>query len=331
MNKKVAIVIPTFNRAGMVTRAIDTALAQTYPCQVIVCDHGSSDNTPEVIKEYGDKVIYIRKEKDFGISFCWLDGILHTEADYVHLHLDDDWMEPTYIEECVKYLEDEKVGMVFSDANLYDMVHDKCYPNCLNVQSVFGTGIFDVEKLEKEVLEHAFMLSPAACLYRRQDIIDAVYPGNLPIDFGGVYKGVGPDHFMTLLCLLRYTKVASVGKSLVTFSAHDGSITIDAHGNNDKAVKMAAAYNAVRKYYKLLKYYLENQEAVDDFGNAKQKRKTLRVKIMGIPFWKVSEKGDKTRYSLFGIPLGKAKITSKKSNYYFLGLPICSVKRGNND
>jgi len=94
---------------------------------------------------------------------------------------------------------------------------------------------------------------------------------------------------------------------------------------------MAAAYNAVRKYYKLLKYYLENQEAVDDFGNAKQKRKTLRVKIMGIPFWKVSEKGDKTRYSLFGIPLGKAKITSKKSNYYFLGLPICSVKRGNND
>ena len=75
MNKKVAIVIPTFNRAGMVTRAIDTALAQTYPCQVIVCDHGSSDNTPEVIKEYGDKVIYIRKERQTPAKYPRKAGI----------------------------------------------------------------------------------------------------------------------------------------------------------------------------------------------------------------------------------------------------------------
>ena len=35
----VSIVIPTFNRASYVRQAIDSALAQTTPCEVIVCDH----------------------------------------------------------------------------------------------------------------------------------------------------------------------------------------------------------------------------------------------------------------------------------------------------
>ena len=150
------------------------------------------------------------------------------------------------------------------------------------------------------------MLSPAACLYRRQDIIDSLYPGNLPIDFGGSYKGVGPDHFMTLICLLRYKKVASVGKSLVTFAAHGGSITIDAQGNSEKAVKMAEAYNAVRKYYKLLKRYMENKSIIDD------KKQTIKIKIFGIPMLKIAKKDTKTRL-------------------HFLGLPICTIKRDGND
>ena len=49
MDKKVTIVIPTFNRADYVTKTIESALNQTVPCDIIVCDHGSSDNTPEVV------------------------------------------------------------------------------------------------------------------------------------------------------------------------------------------------------------------------------------------------------------------------------------------
>ena len=86
-NPKVAIVIPTFNRSKYVQKAIDTSLAQTYSCEVIVCDHGSKDDTPKVMQKYGDKIKYIRKEEDFGPHFCWLDGILHTDAEFIHLQL----------------------------------------------------------------------------------------------------------------------------------------------------------------------------------------------------------------------------------------------------
>ena len=90
MKNKVTIVIPTFNRAKLVCDTIDSALAQTVPCDIIVCDHGSSDNTPEVVKKYGDKITYIRRERDFGPHFCWLEGVLNANTDLVHIHYDDD-------------------------------------------------------------------------------------------------------------------------------------------------------------------------------------------------------------------------------------------------
>ena len=65
-NPKVTIVIPTFNRSELVQKAIESSLNQTYPCEIIVCDHGSTDNTPTVMKRHKNKILYIRKEKDLG-------------------------------------------------------------------------------------------------------------------------------------------------------------------------------------------------------------------------------------------------------------------------
>jgi glycosyltransferase involved in cell wall biosynthesis len=122
MNKNVSIIIPTFNRADFLVECIDSCLAQTQSCEIIVCDHGSTDNTPEVVKKYGNQIKYIRRELDSGVHFCWLDGILHATNDLIHINYDDDWIYPTYIEEC-QQLFHENVGCVFSDAIAYH--HDE--------------------------------------------------------------------------------------------------------------------------------------------------------------------------------------------------------------
>ena len=92
-DKSVAIVISTFNRAHFLEKAIFSALNQTYPCQVIVCDHGSTDETPEMMGKYKGQLIYIRRERDFGPFFSWLEGILYADAEYIHLLHDDDWID----------------------------------------------------------------------------------------------------------------------------------------------------------------------------------------------------------------------------------------------
>jgi glycosyltransferase involved in cell wall biosynthesis len=240
---RVAIVVTTFNRSEYVQEAIDSSLAQTYPCEVVVCDHGSTDDTPEVMKKYGDKIKYIRREKDFGPHFCWLDGILNADAEFIHIQHDDDWIDERFIEECVKLMRKD-VGVVIADA--YGMFKFK---------KIFGkTGIFPRRILEKRLLKGA-MYSPSASLFRKKDLIDALYQGELPIQKYKSYHGVGPDSFMTLLAVLRYKKVGIVTEPLVFFREHEGSITIGAHSDPKKHEQLKNAYENVSSYYMFLKCF----------------------------------------------------------------------------
>ena len=306
MDKKVSIVIPTFNRANLLVKTIESALNQTVKCEIIVCDHGSSDNTPEVMEKYKNKVKYIRRDKDLGMHFCWLEGGLSTTNDLIHIHYDDDYMEPTFIERTLSMMGDD-VGLCFCDATLYDMKNDIRYPHCLQIGKKFGnSGIYDVDKLEAEILNNGLMLSPAACLYRKKDVIDALYQGELPLDFGGNYKGVGPDHFMTLLCLLRYKKFACITDDLVVFGAHDSSITIDASKSKQKKQAIDNAYNAIRKFYLFLKQIKNNNgENIN----------------LSLPVQRVYK-----YIYLLGIPVIKTKTSYGKKRIYLLGLPLISLK-----
>jgi glycosyltransferase involved in cell wall biosynthesis len=259
MNSKVAIVIPTFNRANFVSNAIDSALVQTYPCEVIVCDHGSRDNTPEVMKQYENKIKYIRREKDFGPHFCWLEGVLNADADFIHLQFDDDYIEPIFIEKTLAFMSDPSVGLVFSDVKVLNYNSKEYSYKILNHKDKMRTGIYKNTVLKRMIFSTpSMMISPAACLYRKNEVIDALYQGNLPIDFGGNYHGVGPDILMTLLCLLRFRKFGFVEDELAVFTAHDDSITIGASQDIRKQKKLIRGYMSLKTYYNLISLYKKN-------------------------------------------------------------------------
>ena len=53
----VSVVIPTYNRAQFLARAIDSVIAQTCgDCEIIVVDDGSCDATADVVAHYGDRL-----------------------------------------------------------------------------------------------------------------------------------------------------------------------------------------------------------------------------------------------------------------------------------
>jgi len=250
--KTVAIVIPTYNRAEFLENAIEKSLAQTYPCQIVVSDHGSTDNTAQLMEKYKGRVKYIKKEKNFGPHFSWLEGVLNADAEFIHLQFDDDWIEKDFIEKTVAMMQDD-VGFVFTEA--YGVNEETNEKNkCFNLSKKFIAGIHPAKTVE-QMLMSGLMISPAACLYRKKDVIDALYQGNLPILEDNCYFGVGPDHFMSLICLLRYKKVGVITEPLTIFRAHSGSITVDACNNVQKLIRLGRAYEAIKVYYRLLKLF----------------------------------------------------------------------------
>lgn len=61
-DRRVAIVIPTYNREDMVAEAVESALAQTVPCRVVVVDDGSTDRTLERLRKFGDAITVLAEE-----------------------------------------------------------------------------------------------------------------------------------------------------------------------------------------------------------------------------------------------------------------------------
>jgi len=100
----VSAVIPTYNRASVVTEAIDSILQQTYSrVEVIVVDDGSTDETREVLSKYGDRITVIYQENS-GPSAARNRGIAAAKGEFIgFLDSDDVWL-PTKLEKQVALL-----------------------------------------------------------------------------------------------------------------------------------------------------------------------------------------------------------------------------------
>lgn len=96
-NPLVSIVIPVYNGANYVAEAIESALNQTYKnIEIIVVNDGSTDNTEEVVKSYGDKVRYFCKENG-GTSTALNLAIKNMKGEYFSWLSHDDMYYPKKI------------------------------------------------------------------------------------------------------------------------------------------------------------------------------------------------------------------------------------------
>ncbi|WP_277541512.1 glycosyltransferase family 2 protein [Haloarcula laminariae] len=92
---RVSVVIPTYERADVVGRAIDSALAQTVDdIEVVVVDDGSSDDTETVVESYDDeRVRYRAHGTNRGVSAARNTGVAAARGEYVaFLDSDDEWL-----------------------------------------------------------------------------------------------------------------------------------------------------------------------------------------------------------------------------------------------
>lgn len=96
----VSVIIPSHNRAGLVSRAVRSVLDQTHQAvEVIVVDDGSSDDTGTVIRGFADpRVRYLRHEQARGACAARNSGIDAAQGQWMAFLDDDDRFLPRKIE-----------------------------------------------------------------------------------------------------------------------------------------------------------------------------------------------------------------------------------------
>ncbi len=90
---RVSVIIPTYNRADTISRALNSVFNQTYPAdEVIVVDDGSSDNTADGIRQQYPTVTLI-EQTNKGVSAARNTGIKSAANDWIALlDSDDEWL-----------------------------------------------------------------------------------------------------------------------------------------------------------------------------------------------------------------------------------------------
>lgn len=91
----VSVILATYNRARLVTEAIDSVLGQTFvDWELIIIDDGSTDDTAAVLARYTDPRIHTWRQSNQGISRARNTGLARARGEYVIMLDSDDRQLP---------------------------------------------------------------------------------------------------------------------------------------------------------------------------------------------------------------------------------------------
>lgn len=169
-NVKFSVIIPNYNNAQYITRAIKSVLVQTYEnWELIIIDDGSTDDSLQKIHEFDDKRILLIANENRGVSYSRNVGLEKASGDYVIFIDSDDWIEPWLMEYINGAVEKEAtdffVGMfntIKDSGGDFDCKSERILPENIN------------GKTREEVLEHLYKLRLIFTVWRfvvKRDII----------------------------------------------------------------------------------------------------------------------------------------------------------------
>src|SRR5437879_12998904 len=97
-----SVVIPTYNRAGLILKTLNTVLSQTYQSyEVIVVDDASTDDTEQILEPLvrTRRIRYIKHDQNYERAKSRNTGMENAAGDFLTFLDSDDLMYPTNLED----------------------------------------------------------------------------------------------------------------------------------------------------------------------------------------------------------------------------------------
>jgi glycosyltransferase involved in cell wall biosynthesis len=143
----VSVIIPTFNRANVISETIDSVLAQTYrDTEIIIVDDGSTDDTSKKLSVYGNRIRVVHQE-NAGTSAARNRGIEVSTAKIIAFQDSDDLWRPSKLERQMSLLTrlDSSVPCCLCNAlmqNLYGDGRELLSFDIAGISSPYSEGLW---------------------------------------------------------------------------------------------------------------------------------------------------------------------------------------------
>ena len=176
-NTMISVIIPTYNRANLIRRSINSILKQTYQnLEVIVVDDGSTDNTSLEIKRIQDnRIKYIKLIENKGGSNARNIGIKNARGKYISFQDSDDLYYPNKLEKQIQNIIIKKSNLDFCKIKvIYNSSLSLFYPNKRQEKSILKGKIFD------ELVSKGNFISTQAMLVQKNFMRKFFFDTNMP-------------------------------------------------------------------------------------------------------------------------------------------------------
>ncbi len=261
--KKVAVLLSTFNGEEFLSEQLDSLLAQSYGCGIYIRDDGSTDNTGDIVRlyetKYPESVRVVRDDRgNLGYKDSFLCLLSAARAEYYMFCDQDDVWKPDKVEKSLRKileLESENPDVpccVFcnaevSDANMTVLDSSIWHYSHTNPKYAFNPYDLSVNTIPSFGCTMIFNDAARAALDYRQGL-----------------RNNSPGHDFAVICLCCcYGKVAFIEEPLMLYRRHSANVS-DAH-NYTRSFR-----TIIKKFVKsplsVLSYYRDRYDFLSALG-----------------------------------------------------------------
>lgn len=204
---KFSVIIPLYNKAPYIAKAINSVLAQTFTdYELVIMDDGSKDDSFEVAKKAieGNDCCRLYRQENAGVSMARNNAVALSKADYLCFLDADDWWAPAFLEEMLRLIDEyPDAGIYGTNYTIVNETKRKTHVANIGVDKDFEKGYINYCRVYAKTLIMP-LWTGAVCMPRR------VFE-----EFGGFPKGIklGEDFLLWIRVALKY-KVAFLNKPL---------------------------------------------------------------------------------------------------------------------
>ncbi|MDP4090498.1 MAG: glycosyltransferase, partial [Bacillota bacterium] len=211
------VVIPTYNRAGLIRDALEGLKKQTYKdIEVIIIDDCSTDDTGDVVKRWREEnkdvfsdFIYLKLPRNRDEWWAWNIGFYLAKGEYIAIHSSDDISHERRIEREVEYL----------TGNIDTAVVGTSYKVFIyNLNLIVGVAdwlVFDTNEIEMKYKQHFEHSVCTGTVLFKADVLDTI------IGFRKVTNSLNDYYFIDDLINHDYI-VANIKEDLYYIRQHEG-------------------------------------------------------------------------------------------------------------